>query len=114
MEHFADYKTALVEIGRVLKSDGWLWVAVPNGSALDDTLYRFLFSGGGHVNRFSHDNLVEEIRQITGMKLVAQCDLFSSFIYLQKPSPEVLQHFPPKARVFGRYPMGSQPSESRD
>jgi len=106
MEHFADYKTALSEIARILQPDGWLWVAVPNGSALDDKLYRYVFSGGGHVNRFAHDSLVEEIHQKTGMRLVAECDLFSSFIYLKKPSPEELQHFPPKARVLSEIPEG--------
>jgi SAM-dependent methyltransferase len=106
MEHFADYKTALTEIGRVLKADGWLWVAVPNGSALDDKLYRFLFSGGGHVNRFSRDALIEEVYQKAGLRLVAYCDLFSSFIYLQKPSAEDLVHFPPKAQVLGEIPDG--------
>jgi SAM-dependent methyltransferase len=106
MEHFADYKAALSEIGRVLKPSGWLWVAVPNGSALDDKLYRFLFSGGGHLNRFSRQGLVDEVLQRTGLKMVAQCDLFSSFIYLKKPSPDELQYFPRKAKVLGVMPEG--------
>ena len=106
MEHFADYKSTLAEIRRILRPDGWLWVAVPNGSALDDKLYRYLFSGGGHVNRFAHDSLVEEIHQTTGMKRIAECDLFSSFVYLKKPSPEELVHFPPKARVLAEIPDG--------
>ena len=106
MEHFANYKAALAEIGRVLKSDGWLWVAVPNGGALDDKLYRFLFSGGGHVNRFGREKLVAEVHERTGMRLVAHCDLFSSFIYLQKPSAEKLRHYPPRARVLAELPDG--------
>jgi len=106
MEHFANYRTALSEVGRVLKPNGWLWVAVPDGSAFDDKLYRFLFSGGGHVNRFSRQSLVDEVLQRTGLKMVAQCDLFSSFIYLRKPSPDELQYFPRKARVLGVMPEG--------
>lgn len=106
MEHFADYKSALAEIGRILRPDGWLWVAVPNGFALDDKLYRYVFSGGGHVNRFAHDSLLEEIREATGTKLIAECALFSSFVYLKKPSPEELVHFPPKARVLAEIPDG--------
>jgi len=106
MEHFADYKNALSEIARVLRPDGWLWVAVPNGYGFDDSLYRFVFSGGGHVNRFTHDAFVAEIQQATGMNLVAQCDLFSSFIYLKKPSPEELKLYPPRARFLGEVPEG--------
>ena len=32
MEHFADYKTSRFgrDPGRILRPDGWLWVAVPN------------------------------------------------------------------------------------
>jgi len=106
MEHFADYKSALSEIARVLRPDGWLWVAVPNGYGFDDGLYRFVFSGGGHVNRFSHDTFVTEIKQATGMNLVAQCDLFSSFIYLKKPSAEESKRYPRTARFLGEIPDG--------
>jgi SAM-dependent methyltransferase len=106
MEHFTDYKTALSEIARVLRPDGWLWVAVPNGYGFDDRLYRLVFSGGGHVNRFTRDDLVAEIQEATGMNLVAQCDLFSSFNYLKKPSPEELKHYPTPAHFLGEVPEG--------
>jgi SAM-dependent methyltransferase len=98
LEHFDDYKKALAEIGRVLRPEGWLWIAIPNGYGFDDRLYRFVFAGGGHVNRFTREGLVKDVQTITGLTLVSMCDFFSSFIYLKKPSPSELQYFPDFAR----------------
>jgi SAM-dependent methyltransferase len=107
MEHFPDYRKALAEVGRVLRSDGWLWVSVPDGYAFSDNLYRFVFAGGGgHVNRFTHDGLVEDVRQIAGLRLVAHCDLFSSFNYLKKPAPEEEKDYRGPARAFVEMPVG--------
>src|SRR5205823_6534920 len=50
MEHFPNYEQTLVEIDRVLRDEGFLWIAIPNGYSFDDALYRLIFSGGGHVN----------------------------------------------------------------
>jgi SAM-dependent methyltransferase len=94
LEHFTDYKTTLIEIRRVLNPYGWLWIAVPNGKGFDDALYRFLFGGGGHVNRFSYAPLVAEVESATGTRLVRSCDLFSSFIYLQPGGPRFLSDLP--------------------
>ena len=106
LEHFIDYKTTLTEIRRVLSPHGWLWIAVPNGQALDDALYRFLFAGGGHVNRFSYSPLVAEVESATETRLARSCDLFSSFIYLHRPSAEELQHYPGRAGFLGEIPEG--------
>jgi hypothetical protein len=106
LEHFSEYKSALSEIKRVLRTQGWLWIAVPNGNALDDHLYRLVFSGGGHVNRFSHDALVQEVQQATELRLVAECSLFSGFIYLRRPTDDQLQHYPPSARPLAKIPEG--------
>ncbi len=94
LEHFAAYEETLSEIRRVLKPNGWLWIAVPNGDGLDDRLYRFVFEGGGHVNRFTFNGLVEKVQTITGLSLVQACDLFSSFVFLAKPTPERAAGFP--------------------
>jgi len=106
LEHFADYKTTLTEIRRILKPTGWLWIAVPNGYGFDDALYRLLFAGGGHVNRFSHDALITEVEAITQTRLAGSCDLFSSFIYLKRPSAEELQHYPVSSRFLRVIPEG--------
>jgi SAM-dependent methyltransferase len=86
LEHFPDYKKTLAEIRRVLSPRGWLWIAVPNGYGFDDALYRRLFAGGGHVNRFEYQTLVGEVERLTETRLLQSCDLFSSFIYLKKPA----------------------------
>lgn len=106
MEHFPDYRTTLKEIGRVLKPGGFLWIAVPNGRGFDDALYRFVFSGGGHVNRFTYEGLVADVKRLTGLTLIQSCDLFSSFIYLKKPDPRELQFYPPSARFLDNMPEG--------
>ncbi len=106
LEHFADYRGVLSEIYRVLRPDGWLWIAVPNGYGFDDFLYRWVFSGGGHVNRFRHDALVTEVEEVTRLRLRDECALFSGFVYLKKPTARELQHYPPSARPLGNIPDG--------
>ena len=63
LEHFTDYQETLNEIRRVLNPKGWLWIAVPNGYGFDDALYRFVFAGGGHVNRFEYQTLFAKSKQ---------------------------------------------------
>ena len=53
LEHFHDLAGSLAEIGRVLKPNGALYVAVPDASTFCDRLYRWLSRGGGHVNAFT-------------------------------------------------------------
>jgi SAM-dependent methyltransferase len=86
LEHFPNYNAVLSEIRRILSPQGWIWIAVPNGYAFDDALYRFLFAGGGHVNRFDYRTLIKEVENVTETRLVQSCDLFSSFIYLNTPA----------------------------
>src|SRR6185295_18086469 len=106
LEHFGEYRTTLSEIGRVLRPDGWLWIAIPDGYGFDDALYRKVFSGGGHVNRFSRDGLIREVQEITGLRLTDSCLLFSGFVYLKKPAPEELVHYPRTARFLAEVPEG--------
>jgi SAM-dependent methyltransferase len=106
LEHFSGYQEALSEIKRVLNPQGWLWVAVPNGNGLDDHLYRWIFSGGGHVNRFTREGLIGEVLRTTGLRLLAECALFSGFVYLKKPSATELEHYPPSARPLAKIPDG--------
>ena len=96
MEHFSSYTRTLDEISRVLKPDGMLWIAVPNGYSFDDALYRFTDAGHGHVNRFRLDPLLQEVQTRTDLKLVQSFALFSGFVYLKKPLPGL-------PSLFGRF-----------
>ena len=106
LEHFHDYKTTLAEIRRILSPQGWLWIAIPNGYGFDDALYRFVFAGGGHVNRFEYGALIPEVEKLTDTQFQRSCDLFSSFIYLRRPSDDELQHYPARAGFLGEMPAG--------
>jgi SAM-dependent methyltransferase len=88
LEHFAQYRNTLREIGRILNFKGMLWISVPNGYGFDDSLYRLVFDGGGHVNRFTQAGLVKDVEAETDLKLLQAIDLYSGFVYLRRPSPD--------------------------
>lgn len=92
LEHIDDVDAALFEIGRVVRGDGALYVAVPDGSSLTDRLYRWIYHGGEHVNLFrSAEELAARISAATRLKLVATRALHSSLFFLNgaifKPRP---------------------------
>jgi hypothetical protein len=75
----------LEEIGRVLRNDGALYIAVPDASTVTDRLYRFLGKGGGHVNPFTSDvELARLIERIVGCRHVATKTLCSSLSFLNR------------------------------
>lgn len=83
LEHFQEYRRALAEIGRVTRSGGALYIAVPDAATFTDRLYRWLASGGGHVNAFrSAPALAAEIERITGLKHAGTRALHSSLSFL--------------------------------
>jgi SAM-dependent methyltransferase len=85
LEHMDDLAGALKEMGRVLRRDGSLYVAVPDASTFSDGLYRWIYHGGGHINGFrSAAALVEEIANATGLRLVATRVLCTSFGFLDR------------------------------
>jgi SAM-dependent methyltransferase len=85
LEHFDDLDGALREIGRVVKPGGALFVAVPDSSTFSDRLYRWLASGGGHVNPFtSADALGARIAQACGLRLLAIRTLCTSLACLNR------------------------------
>jgi len=85
LEHFEDLARALREIGRVLKSDAALYVAVPDASTFSDRLYRWLARGGGHANSFrSAHELSSLIQQATGLRCLATRTLCSSLSCLNR------------------------------
>jgi SAM-dependent methyltransferase len=87
LEHIVDPAPALREVARVLKPGGGLSVAVPNGRGVCDGVYRYLFEGGGHVNRFRREEIVRLVEQATGLRLVRWRKLYSSFSYLSTVLP---------------------------
>ncbi len=85
LEHIQGFEKALEEIGRVVRPDGSLYVAVPDASTFSDRLYRWLCGGGGHINGFrSADTLAAAITRATGLRLTGQRALYSSFEYLNR------------------------------
>lgn len=85
LEHIHDLDEALQEIGRVVRSDGSLYVAVPDASTFSDRLYRWVYHGGGHVNPFrSAETLASEISRVTGLRPAGRRALHSSFEYLNQ------------------------------
>jgi hypothetical protein len=110
LEHFRDAAAVICEIRRVLKPQGRLFVSVPDGASFSDRLYRLLFCGGGHVQRFSLESVVRAIEAGTGLRLAGSIELFTSFIYVDKrnfvPAPRGRQPgpFPRRMRWLGLLP----------
>src|SRR5579863_2923950 len=85
LEHFQDLAGALAEMGRVLKPNGALFIAVPDASTFCDRLYRWLARGGGHVNPFtSAQELAATIERATHLAHVQTRTLFTSLSYLNR------------------------------
>jgi SAM-dependent methyltransferase len=96
LEHFEDLEAALHELGRVVKAEGSVYVAVPDASTFSDRLYRWLASGGGHVNEFtSPQGVIALLEKYTGMRFAAGRLLISSLAMLNRknrvtPAPRKL------------------------
>jgi len=85
LEHFEDLEAALRELGRVVKRGGSVYVAVPDASTFSDRLYRWLASGGGHVNAFtSREELIALLERQTGMRYASGRLLISSLSMLNR------------------------------
>jgi len=85
LEHIHNFPQALTEIGRILRPDSALYVAVPDASTFSDRLYRWMYHGGGHINPFcSATGLADQITRATGLPLIAMRPLYSSFEYLNR------------------------------
>lgn len=85
LEHFTDLPAVLREIGRVIRSDGALFISVPDASTFTDKLYRWLARGGGHVNAFTApDPVVDAVESATGLRHVATRLLYSSLSFLNR------------------------------
>jgi SAM-dependent methyltransferase len=84
LEHLAPLDETLAEMARVLKPGAQCYISVPNGYGLCDAVYRLVFLGGGHVNRFRKDEVVSLVEQRLNVHLVGWQKLYSSFVYLRK------------------------------
>lgn len=107
LEHVVELDGTLREISRVLKPGGRFYVSVPNGYGLCDGIYRFLFKGGDHVNRFRRAALVERIEKSGGGRLTAWQKLYSSFAYLSRAKSldrAALREAPARLRWFAALP----------
>jgi ubiquinone/menaquinone biosynthesis C-methylase UbiE len=109
LEHIANVSGTLQEISRVLKSTGRLFISVPNGYGLCDGIYRYVFEGGDHVNRFHRPQLVAMVEKTVGLRLTAWQKLYSSFAYLARVKdldPSIFPQLAPRLRRFARLPAG--------
>ncbi len=105
LEHLTDLDSSLAEIRRVLKSTGRVYIAVPDGYGLCDGLYRWVFEGGGHVNRFRRLDLVRLIESRLGVRLVRWQRLYSSFTYLRGiPELREAEELQPRLKKIARMP----------
>jgi SAM-dependent methyltransferase len=84
LEHLAPLDETLAEMARVLKPGARCYISVPNGYGLCDAIYRLVFLGGGHVNRFRKDEVVSLVEQRLHVRLAGWHKLYSSFVYLRK------------------------------
>jgi SAM-dependent methyltransferase len=84
LEHITAVDETLAEIARVLAPGGRCFFSMPDGYGLCDAVYRYVFEGGGHVNRFRRADVVRRIEQGVGVRLSAWQKLYSSFAYLRR------------------------------
>ena len=113
LEHFRSLQPALEEVRRVLKTNGKLFVSIPDGYSFSDRLYRLLLAGGGHVNQFAFDEAIRLIEGKTHLHLAAWKILYNSFVYLDKnnfvPAPlgRLPGPLPRRMRWLGLFPRWS-------
>jgi len=83
LEHFEQLQPALQELGRVLRPNGSIFIAVPDASTFADWLYRWLARGGGHVNAFrSRAELIALVEGYTGLRFAGGRTLMTSLSVL--------------------------------
>ena len=107
LEHVRNLSATLAEIARVLKPSGRLFVSVPNGYGWCDSIYRYVFEGGDHVNRFERLQLVSTIESAVGLRLTHWQKLYSSFAYFSRLTEldrKIIPNLAPRLRRIARLP----------
>lgn len=85
LEHFADVTAVVGEIGRVIKPDGYLYVAVPDASTFADRLYRWMGRGGGHISAiYRAQEVADVVTAKTSLQVLGVRTLYSSFSFLNR------------------------------
>ena len=85
LEHFPELEASLREIGRVVKPQGAIYIAVPDARTLEDRIYRWIARGGGHVNPFrSEAEVVNLVERFTPLQHRATVVLGSSLAFLNR------------------------------
>jgi SAM-dependent methyltransferase len=85
LEHFDNLAESLQEIGRVLAKPGLLYIAVPDASTFTDRVYRWLASGGGHVNQFFDPSIISRaVAASTGLRSAGTRVLCTSLSFLNR------------------------------
>jgi SAM-dependent methyltransferase len=100
LEHFGELEQALRELGRVVKPNGSIYVAVPDSTTLADRLYRWVGRGGGHVNEFSsREALIVRVEQYSKLRFAAARPLMTSLSVFNRGS--LIGRVPRKLALLG-------------
>jgi ubiquinone/menaquinone biosynthesis C-methylase UbiE len=85
MEHVHKPRQCLREVWRVLKDNGLVYVAVPNGQSLCDRIYRTVYlEEGGHVQKYTFYSFCR-LAYDEKFRLLSFCEWPSAYTWLQNP-----------------------------
>jgi SAM-dependent methyltransferase len=85
LEHFENLETCIQEIARVLAPVSFIFIAIPDASTFTDRLYRWLASGGGHVNQIQDVHAIPRlIGASSGLPLAATRVLCTSLSFINR------------------------------
>ena len=74
----------------MLRSGGWLYVAVPNGYSLEDRLFRLATkiagsTRGPHIQKFTFETIPEIVHSHTHLTLISWHRLQAGFVWMMHP-----------------------------
>jgi SAM-dependent methyltransferase len=111
-EHFEDLPGTFRELRRVLRDRSGLYAAIPDASRLDDRLFRRLYRGGGHVNRFTPATFAAIVASaLDGYRLIDQLDLPTGCVYLSPPA-SIAPMLTPTMRALALHPRAARVAQN--